>query len=138
MLPPAQVTPGLCPEHIPALPCPALALLCCWQGTNPQLWVQGLEQTHSSGCEVWNKPPALGARFLLAPGKQRKQLQMQVPVQMGGKQRLRVLSQQLSAAHKIMISGQCWWTFGDSGLFCARLGARAEPGGSVRRGRHPT
>lgn len=59
VLPPAQVTPGLCPEHTPAL-----LQLCsaCWPGTNPQLWVQG---------------------FCWPQAEQRKELQMQVPVQMG-------------------------------------------------------
>lgn len=57
---------------------------------------------------------------------------------------LSVLSQELPAADKIMILGQFWWAFGDSGQlqgcsFVPRLGARAGPGGaSVRRGRHPT
>lgn len=50
-------------------PCTSTALLhlCsdCWQGRKPQLWMQG---------------------FCCLQAKQRKQLEMQVPVQMGGKQ----------------------------------------------------
>lgn len=113
LLPPPQ------PGHLVTVPCvhscPSTALLqlCsdCWQGRKPQLWVQGL---------------------CCLPAKQRKQLGMQVPVQMGGKPQLSVLSQELSAADKIMILGQFWWTIGDSVLlqvcsFVPRLEARAEP-----------
>lgn len=59
--------------HLVSAPCvqpctsTALLQLCsdCWQGRKPQLWMQG---------------------FCCLQAKQRKQLEMQVPVQMGGKQ----------------------------------------------------
>lgn len=84
LLPPAHLGPCVhsCPST--ALPQPRSH---CWHRRKTQLWMQ-----HSCCLQA----------------KQSKPLEMQVPVQVGGLQWLSVPSQELSAAHKITISGQFW------------------------------